>query len=171
MLKQSFLIIIVLVSMIHIKSKLTKERVLFAINCGGNAFTDSKGIFYHEVRKIFSSLKLKDRNFKGGQTSELGTNSEFKLTEDSTLYQTERWGSENFQYLLPLKDQGKHVLILKFSEVYFNSPGEKIFDIGLGDTRVVNKLDIYSKVGKTTAYDEFIEFEFKNGKIYFEVNF
>jgi hypothetical protein len=86
------------------------------------------------------------------------------------LYQTERWGNESFQYLLPLKDQGKHVLILKFSEVYFNSPGEKVFDIGLGDYRVVNKLDIYSKVGKTAAYDQYIEFEFKGGKIYFEVS-
>jgi Malectin domain len=61
------------------------------------------------------------------------------------------------------------VLILKFSEVYFNSAGEKIFDINLGNLKVINQLDIYSKVGKATAYDEFIEFEFKNGKIYYEV--
>ena len=71
---------------------------------------------------------------------------------------------------MPLKDQGKYVLILKFSEVYFNSPKEKIFDIGFGDTKVINNLDIYSKVGKAAANDEYIEFEFKNGKIYFEVS-
>lgn len=86
-----------------------------------------------------------------------------------TLYQTERWANENFQYLLPLKAEGKHVLLLKFSEVYFNSAGEKIFDIGFGDTKIINNLDIYSKVGKAAACDEYIEFEFKNGKIYFEV--
>jgi len=68
-----------------------------------------------------------------------------------------------------MKQQGKYVLILKFSEVYFNSPGEKIFDVGLGKLKVVNKLDIYSKIGKATAYDEYVEFEFKNGKIYVEV--
>ncbi len=69
-----------------------------------------------------------------------------------------------------MKQPGKYVLILKFSEVYFNSPGEKIFDIGVGNLKVVNQLDIYSKVGKATAYDEYVEFEFKNGKIYVEVN-
>jgi len=68
-----------------------------------------------------------------------------------------------------MKQPGKYVLILKFSEVYFNSAGEKVFDIGLGNLKVVNQLDIYSKVGKATAYDEFMEFEFKNGKIYIEV--
>ncbi len=68
-----------------------------------------------------------------------------------------------------MKQPGRYVLILKFSEVYFNSPGEKIFDVSLGDHKVVNQLDIYSKVGKATAYDEYIQFEFKNGKIYYEV--
>jgi len=69
-----------------------------------------------------------------------------------------------------MKQPGKYVLILKFSEVYFNSAGEKIFDVALGNQKIINQLDIYSKVGKATAYDEYIEFEFKNGKIYFEVN-
>jgi len=68
-----------------------------------------------------------------------------------------------------LKKNGKYVLILKFSEVYFNSAGEKIFDINLGDKNVVKDLDIFSKVGKATAYDEYIEFELKDGKVYFEV--
>lgn len=68
-----------------------------------------------------------------------------------------------------MKQPGKYVLILKFSEVYFNSAGEKIFDVALGNVKVVNQLDIYSKVGKATAYDEYIEFEFKNGKIYYDV--
>lgn len=68
-----------------------------------------------------------------------------------------------------MKQPGKYVLILKFSEVYFNSAGEKIFDINIGKLNVIKELDIYSKVGKATAYDEYIEFEFKNGKIYHDV--
>lgn len=86
------------------------------------------------------------------------------------MYQTERWANDIFQYILPLNGEGKYVLILKFYEVFFNSPGEKIFDIGLGNTRVINKLDIYSKVGKAVAYDEYVEFEYKNGKIIYEVS-
>ena len=61
-------------------------------------------------------------------------------------------------------------MIFKFSEVYFNSAGEKIFDINLGDENIVKDLDIFSKVGKATAYDEYVEFEFKDGKVYVEVN-
>jgi len=91
------------------------------------------------------------------------------LTDDSPLYQTERWANGNFQYILPINKEGKYVLILKFSEVFFNSAADKIFDIGFGDSRVINKLDIYSKVGKSTACDEYIEFELKNDKIIFEV--
>jgi len=68
-----------------------------------------------------------------------------------------------------LRQPGKYVLLLKFSEVYFNSAGEKIFDIGLGNLKVVNKLDIFAKAGKACAYDEYIEMEMKNGKIFFEV--
>lgn len=70
-----------------------------------------------------------------------------------------------------MKQPGKYVLVLKFSEVYFNSPNEKIFDVAVGSLKVINQLDIYSKVGKATAYDEYVEFEFKNGKIYIEVSF
>lgn len=50
MLKQSFLISIVLASIIiQIISKLSREKVLLAINCGGNSFTDSQGIIYQKV--------------------------------------------------------------------------------------------------------------------------
>jgi hypothetical protein len=93
------------------------------------------------------------------------------LTNDPDLYQTERWASEDFSYNLKLSQNGKYVLILKFSEVYFNSPGEKVFDISLGKETIVRHLDVYSKVGKATAYDEYIEFELKNNKIFMNVKF
>lgn len=93
------------------------------------------------------------------------------MTQDAELYQSERWGSEDFSYKIPLENNGKYVLVLKFSEVYFNSPSEKIFDVTLGKDTVVKHLDIYSKVGKATAYDEFVEFELKNNKVYLNVDY
>lgn len=62
------------------------------------------------------------------------------------------------------------MLVLKFSEVYFNSINDKVFDIHFGDTPVVRKLDVFAKVGKATAFDEFIEFEVRNNKVFIEVN-
>jgi hypothetical protein len=35
--------------MMLINSKLSKDKVLIAINCGSNSFTDSKGIIYQKV--------------------------------------------------------------------------------------------------------------------------
>ena len=93
------------------------------------------------------------------------------MTNDPDLYQTERWASEDFSYYLKLSQNGKYVLVLKFSEVYFNSPGEKVFDTSLGKETIVRHLDVYSKVGKATAYDEYIEFELKNNKIFMNVHF
>ena len=95
-------------------------------------------------------------------------NSEIKNTKDKDIYQTERWSTQDLIYEIPIEKEGKYVLILKFSEVYFNSKGEKIFDFKIGRLTVLQDIDIYAKVGKNKAYDEFIEFEIKNNKIFVE---
>ena len=57
-------------------------------------------------------------------------------------------------------------MIFKFSEVYFNAPGEKIFDVEIGGEKVLQNVDIFGKVGKATALDEYVQIEIKNGKCY-----
>ena len=37
-----------------------------------------------------------------------------------------------------------------------------MFDFKIGDLTVIEDIDIFAKVGKNRAYDEFIEFEIKN---------
>lgn len=69
-----------------------------------------------------------------------------------------------------MSQAGKHILVLKFSEVYFNSPAEKTFDVSIGNKKVLTNLDIFSKVGKATAYDEHIELDFRNNKVYINVS-
>ncbi len=95
-------------------------------------------------------------------------NSEIKNTKEKEIYQTERWSTEDLEYNIPLQKDGRYVLVLKFSEVYFNSKGEKIFDFKIGDKTILENIDIYDKVGKNNAYDEYIEFELKNNIIYVE---
>ena len=41
---------------------------------------------------------------------------------------------------------------------------EKVFDILIGKRKVISNLDIFSKVGKSTGYDEYLEFEIKSSK-------
>lgn len=61
---------------------------------------------------------------------------------------------------------GKFVVILKFSEVYFNDAGDKVFDVALGKKVVIKDLDIFAKVGKAAAHDEYIQAELRDDKVY-----
>ena len=146
---------ILALNLIYINTKLSPSNVEIAINCGGPEFRTKSGVTYQ-----------KDNYFEGGEASDFGMNSEIKNTKDKEIYQTERWSSKDLDYNIPLKKDGKYVLVLKFSEVYFNSKGEKVFDFKIGDTTILENIDIFGKVGKNNAYDEFIEFELKKNKIY-----
>ena len=152
-----FYISFLAINIIYINSRLNPSNVEIAINCGGPEFRTKSGVTYQ-----------KDKYFVGGEASDFGTNSEIKNTKEKEIYQTERWSTEDLVYNLPLKKEGKYVLVLKFSEVYFNNKGEKIFDFKIGDETILDNIDIYEKVGKNNAYDEFIEFELKNNKILVE---
>ena len=161
MSNQKFLTHLFIISNIlnFISCKLDPSKVVAAINCGGNEYTDSNGVTYEA-----------DKYYNGGTSSDHGLNFEIKNTEDQTLYQTERWSSETLTYSLPLKlgINGKYALILKFSEVYFNNKGEKIFNVALGKENIIKNLDIFAKVGKAEAYDEYIEFEIKNKQVLYK---
>lgn len=57
MIKFTYFIITIIISLIQIKSDLSPDNVLFAINCGGDSLTDSKGIFYEKVNnKILKNI-------------------------------------------------------------------------------------------------------------------
>ena len=143
----------------YISCKIDPSKVVAAINCGGDEYEDKNGIKYQA-----------DKYFNSGTASDHGLSYTIKNTDDELLYQTERWSSTTLTYSLPLKSNinGKYVLILKFSEVYFNNIGEKVFNVALGKDIIIRNLDIYSKVGKVEAYDEYIEFEIRNKQVYYK---
>jgi len=52
--------------------------------------------------------------------------------------------------------------VLKFSEVYFDMPNEKVFDVYLGQTALIPGLDILLRAGaKLLPHDEFFDIEVK----------
>ena len=80
--------------------------------------------------------------------------------QDMILYQTERYHMDTFGYDIPIKGEGNYVLILKFSEVWFAAPNQKVFDVLLnGEHIVVPSLDIFAQVGRGVAHDEIVPFE------------
>lgn len=131
-------------------------EVLYALNAGGDAFTDSLGIRY---RRDFLSE---------GIASDYGKMLDIKRVtlQDKILYQTERYHTETFGYTIPMPPgDGDYVLWLKFSEVWFNAPNLKVFDVALNDVVVIKDLDIFGQVGRGVGHDEVIGFKVRSNKI------
>ena len=131
-------------------------EIIFALNAGGESYTDSNGIRY---RRDY----LAD-----GTASDYGRSLEIHRVpqQDKILYQTERYSSETFGYTISMpSSDGDYVLWLKFSEVWFNAPGQKVFDVALNENVVVENLDIFGKVGRGVAHDEVVPFQIRQNKL------
>merc|ERR1719376_1961209 len=87
---------------------------------------------------------------------------------DQELYQTERYEYNKFSYSLPVPGEGRYVLVLMFSEVYFNSRGKKIFNVELEGKEVVSQLDVFGEVGKGVAHRELVPLTVSKGRLELE---
>lgn len=96
-------------------------EVIYAINAGGESHTDSNGISYTKDPLMG----------KVGTASDYGKQLIIGRINnvDQILYQTERYHHNTFGYDIPISQDGDYVMILKFCEVYFNSPNMKVCDI------------------------------------------
>ncbi|KAJ1353178.1 hypothetical protein KIN20_009751 [Parelaphostrongylus tenuis] len=92
------------------------KRVLYAVNCGGERHVGAYGIVYEHDGST------------SGIASDHGSRYLFPNAprEDRKLYETERYDFGDLVYKFDIKGDGAYVVILKFSEVYFERPGMKI---------------------------------------------
>ena len=93
--------------------------IIFGVNCGGDAHIDIDGIFYQKdplEEKVGISSDFGRQYLSIGRVSD----------SDAILYQTERYHHASFGYDIPIAEDGDYVLVLKFSEVYFNAPSMKV---------------------------------------------
>ncbi|VDO75790.1 unnamed protein product [Haemonchus placei] len=93
------------------------KRVVHAVNCGGYRHVGAYGIAYQE-----------DRN-PVGVVSDYGARYTFPNVpiEDRKLYETERYHNGDLTYVFDIAKDGEYVIVLKFSEVYFQSVGQKVW--------------------------------------------
>ncbi|XP_066515304.1 malectin [Hoplias malabaricus] len=133
------------------------DRVIWAVNAGGEAHTDSHGIHYRKD----------PLEGKAGKASDYGMRLPILRSspEDQILYQTERYNEDTFGYDVPIQEEGEYILVLKFAEVYFAQSQQKVFDVRLNGHIVVKDLDIFERVGHSTAHDEIIPFSIRKGKL------
>ena len=87
---------------------------------------------------------------------------------NTEVYHTERYGKgQGFTYAIPLKEDGLYTLVLKFSEIFFGEPGQKVFDVKLGQSTIIRDLDIFGKLlSRGIPFDEFVEFTIKDGRVF-----
>lgn len=133
-------------------------EIIYAINAGGEAHTDVHGVHYQRD----------PLQGKVGTASDYGKQLLVARVPpaDVILYQTERYHLNTFGYDIPVRDDGDYVLVLKFCEVYFTAPNLKVFDVQLNNAlTVISNLDIYEKVGRGAAHDEYIPFTISKRKL------
>ncbi|XP_060927117.1 malectin [Limanda limanda] len=133
------------------------ERVIWAVNAGGETHVDVHGIHF----------KKDPLEGKLGKASDYGVRLPILRSsqEDQILYQTERYNEDTFGYDVPIRDEGDYILVLKYAEVYFAQSQQKVFDVRLNGHVVVKDLDIFDRVGHSTAHDEIVPFSIRRGKL------
>ena len=62
------------------------------------------------------------------------------------VYQSERWGV--FTYIIPQLQAGSNYTVrLHFAEIYFGSPGSRVFNVAINGTQVLSNFDIVVAAG------------------------
>lgn len=113
----------------------TKE-VVYAVNCGGDAYIDSAGVEYSADENLLYGIKS-------------GTSSEIEGTDEDPVFQKLRYG--DFYYDIPLEN-GDYEITLQFVENWWSDADRRFFDVIAEKNEVVTDLDIYKSVGKKTAH-------------------
>ncbi|KAL1450842.1 hypothetical protein WDU94_003157 [Cyamophila willieti] len=131
--------------------------VIYAVNAGGDVHVDKNGIRYEKDPLDVGTASDYGKQLFIGRVD----------VHDQVLYQTERYSHNTFGYDIPVTEDGSYVMVLKFCEVYFNAPNQKVFDIVLnGDIVIVPELDIFDKVGRGVGHDEYIPFTISKGRLF-----
>ncbi|CAD6185682.1 unnamed protein product [Caenorhabditis auriculariae] len=123
------------------------RNVVFAVNCGGHGHRGGNNIYYETDENVV------------GTASDFGTRFAFINANplDVQLYQTERYHDQDFSYNVAL-EKGNYVVVLKFSEVYFKRPEQKVFDVLINGILAVRNLDIFKEArGTGFAHDLYVE--------------
>ena len=112
------------------------------LNSSGGSYTDTQGNLWSSDQYVTGGRKYSNSIAING-------------TEDDKLYQSERWG--DFFYDIPVPAVGNYTVRLHFAEIYWGvdggtgAPGERVFNVYVEGTKVLDQFDINAEVGPQTA--------------------
>lgn len=155
---------------------------LYRVNCGGDAVTDSYGSEWEQDDSVYShswAERFGMNPFTASQghiTSRIhglkssSEASHHAAAHDAKLFQYFRWGRHalNYQFAVP---DGEYRVELYFAEPWLGKhegagidcEGERIFDVAINDSVVVDDLDLWAEAGFAGACKKVIDIKVKGG--------
>lgn len=155
---------------------------LYRVNCGGDAVTDSYGSEWEQDDSVYShswAERFGMNPFTASQghiTSRIhglkssSAASHHAAAHDAQLFQYFRWGRHalNYQFAVP---DGEYRVELYFAEPWLGKregagidcEGERIFDVAINDSVVVDDLDLWAESGFAGACKKVVDIKVKGG--------
>lgn len=155
---------------------------LYRVNCGGDAVTDSYGSEWEQDDSVYShswAERFGMNPFTASQghiTSRIrglkssSVASQHAAAHDAQLFQYFRWGRHalNYQFAVP---DGEYRVELYFAEPWLGKhegagidcEGERIFDVAINDSVVVDDLDLWAEAGFAGACKKVVDVKVKGG--------
>lgn len=155
---------------------------LYRVDCGGDAVTDSYGSEWEQDDSVYShswAERFGMNPFTASQghiTSRIhglkssSAVSHHAAAHDAQLFQYFRWGRHalNYQFAVP---DGKYRVELYFAEPWLGKhegagidcEGERIFDVAINDSVVVDDLDLWAEAGFAGACKKVVDIKVKGG--------
>ncbi|WP_226163610.1 malectin domain-containing carbohydrate-binding protein, partial [Hymenobacter terricola] len=121
------------------------QTPVYRLNAGGPQLATSIGTF------------AADSYFAPAPGIVYNTTAAIAGTTDDALYQTERNGS-SFSYAIPVSSGQQYRVVLHFAELYWTAVGQRLFDVSLEGTKVLDNYDIFKKAGAFTSTTETFAF-------------
>lgn len=107
------------------------------INAGGSDYTDPSG-------KVWKA----DTGYNTG--SVYGTSAAITGTATPGVYQTTRWNTGGFTYTFTVPN-GSYAVNLKFAEIYYTQPGQRVFNVMINGKPALSNFDIMAHAGAANA--------------------
>lgn len=141
---------------------ISASQVELAIDCGSFVEYKTEAGITYQKDQYYSDSKVADYSLDSERNGV-----EIRFTKDQGLYFTERHQDYNFHYDLPLRTEGKFVIILRFTELYFQARGKRQFNINIGERTVRGNVDIAAEVQKNSAFDLYLPIEVRNSQVFY----
>jgi hypothetical protein len=91
-------------------------------------------------------------------------------TSTPELYKTKRWDWDRLVYRFSVPN-GSYTVTLKFAEIWFKNPGQRVFDVTINGQKVLANFDIVAQAGgPDRAVDKAFRVNVTDGGIAIEMN-